>query len=99
MAPIDPQVERPLRGAGHHVTRRVRRGNSVASVGAREKALRERKITIARVAVGRRAADVEIVNRLDNRLELAAIDFGRSEERRVGKEGVSTCRSRWSTGQ
>src|SRR3546814_10593268 len=31
MAPIDPQVERPLRGAGHHVTRRVRRGNSVAS--------------------------------------------------------------------
>src|SRR3546814_13778537 len=22
--------------------------------------------------------------------------FGRSEERRVGKEGVSTCRSRWS---
>src|SRR3546814_14431200 len=23
---------------------------------------------------------------------------GRSEERRVGKEGVSTCRSRWSTG-
>src|SRR3546814_15235367 len=24
-------------------------------------------------------------------------DNGRSEERRVGKEGVSTCRSRWST--
>src|SRR3546814_17928176 len=24
------------------------------------------------------------------------IDFGRSEERRVGKECVSTCRSRWS---
>src|SRR3546814_5724574 len=23
-------------------------------------------------------------------------DFGRSEERRVGKESVSTCRSRWS---
>src|SRR3546814_14772391 len=27
---------------------------------------------------------------------LLAIDAGRSEERRVGKEGVSTCRSRWS---
>src|SRR3546814_3246657 len=27
----------------------------------------------------------------------AAVDFGRSEERRVGKECVSTCRSRWST--
>src|SRR3546814_6290558 len=26
----------------------------------------------------------------------AAMDTGRSEERRVGKEGVSTCRSRWS---
>src|SRR3546814_17323250 len=24
------------------------------------------------------------------------VDEGRSEERRVGKEGVSTCRSRWS---
>src|SRR3546814_8858240 len=46
MAPIDPQVERPLRGAGHHVTRRVRRGNSVASVGAREKALRDRKSVV-----------------------------------------------------
>src|SRR3546814_1717756 len=27
----------------------------------------------------------------------AAYDGPRSEERRVGKEGVSTCRSRWST--
>src|SRR3546814_16748795 len=26
----------------------------------------------------------------------ASIDYVRSEERRVGKEGVSTCRSRWS---
>src|SRR3546814_1793291 len=29
-------------------------------------------------------------------LELEAVDRGRSEERRVGKECVSTCRSRWS---
>src|SRR3546814_16670051 len=29
-------------------------------------------------------------------LALGAIFAGRSEERRVGKEGVSTCRSRWS---
>src|SRR3546814_20735646 len=28
--------------------------------------------------------------------DFAAIVFGRSEERRVGKECVSTCRSRWS---
>src|SRR3546814_13242753 len=26
-----------------------------------------------------------------------ATDSGRSEERRVGKDGVSTCRSRWET--
>src|SRR3546814_17515263 len=25
-----------------------------------------------------------------------SVDLGRSEERRVGKEGVSTCRYRWS---
>src|SRR3546814_19068227 len=29
-------------------------------------------------------------------LLLQVMDHGRSEERRVGKEGVSTCRSRWS---
>src|SRR3546814_11308708 len=39
---------------------------------------------------------------IDSRLEPQAIDLefidwlGRSEERRVGKECVSTCRSRWS---
>src|SRR3546814_14140308 len=29
-------------------------------------------------------------------IRLGALEAGRSEERRVGKEGVSTCRSRWS---
>src|SRR3546814_13562113 len=35
---------------------------------------------------------------LDDKLdEAACVEVGkRSEERRVGKEGVSTCRSRWS---
>src|SRR3546814_11846342 len=59
MAPIDPQVERPLRGAGHNVTRRVRRGNRVASVGARGTPLRERTTPIAPVAGGRRAETVD----------------------------------------
>src|SRR3546814_11102243 len=42
-----------------------------------------------------RFSDVEMVLR-DN-LRFSAKMFGqmRSEERRVGKEGVSTCRSRW----
>src|SRR3546814_5288877 len=31
-----------------------------------------------------------------DRVEFLAIDAQRSEERRVGKECVSTCRSRWS---
>src|SRR3546814_5926738 len=30
-------------------------------------------------------------------IDLVVEDAGRSEERRVGKECVSTCRSRWST--
>src|SRR3546814_5451337 len=34
---------------------------------------------------------------VDQRLQSAAnLDIGRSEERREGKEGVRTCRSRWS---
>src|SRR3546814_13653453 len=38
------------------------------------------------------ADDVEI----PDEIELAQLDAIRSEERRVGKECVSTCRSRWS---
>src|SRR3546814_12616552 len=37
----------------------------------------------------------ETAHRLDQYLELSVIGL-RSEERRVGKECVSTCRSRWS---
>src|SRR3546814_15952078 len=32
-------------------------------------------------------------------LQIVSSDAGRSEERRVGKECVSTCRSRWSPDQ
>src|SRR3546814_12137149 len=41
--------------------------------------------------------DFRVLNALED-LEAARINFGvfRSEERRVGKECVSTCRSRWS---
>src|SRR3546814_16668030 len=39
----------------------------------------------------------ELTQGCDKRLESCAARFGtRSEERRVGKECVSTCRSRWS---
>src|SRR3546814_10382254 len=40
-------------------------------------------------------ADVS-VNAVSHHLAFGAIDLIRSEERRVGKECVSTCRSRWS---
>src|SRR3546814_6487008 len=46
------------------------------------------------VELGDRAAAVEAVPGIDEPVMLAEI--GRSEERRVGKECVSTCRSRWS---
>src|SRR3546814_13350170 len=36
------------------------------------------------------------LNRFQMRVERETESFGRSEERRVGKECVSTCRSRWS---
>ena len=38
---------------------------------------------------------VDGINRSEGHLQYA-LDHGRSEERRVGKECVSTCRSRWS---
>src|SRR3546814_11576398 len=41
----------------------------------------------------------DVLTAMQNRLlekEILKQKFGRSEERRVGKECVSTCRSRWS---
>src|SRR3546814_14545314 len=49
----------------------------------------------ARISQQRRLVDADlIVQRLDRGQR--RIKVGRSEERRVGKECVSTCRSRWS---
>src|SRR3546814_9809787 len=39
----------------------------------------------------------ELPNQTRSSLRLPARNSARSEERRVGKECVSTCRSRWST--
>src|SRR3546814_5460842 len=52
---------------------------------------------VQRFGRGLRLAGVRLVERGDQRLRLlAAIALIRSAERRVGKECVSTCRSRWS---
>src|SRR3546814_19673796 len=49
---------------------------------------------------GDATADADLASKLffqvRRRREVVGVDMGRSEERRVGKEGVSTCRSRWS---
>src|SRR3546814_11492670 len=49
---------------------------------------------------GLRLADIPVAElgsqRLSNRLQIFAGIIARSEERRVGNECVSTCRSRWS---
>src|SRR3546814_16947199 len=55
--------------------------------------LRGAEEAIADHAVGRRDARID---RRDRRGLAGGADHVRSEERRVGKEGVSTCRSRWS---
>src|SRR3546814_14154780 len=49
----------------------------------------------AGVALDRRDVDIG-EHRRHPALGAARIERPRSEERRVGKEGVSTCRSRWS---
>src|SRR3546814_16692232 len=47
-----------------------------------------------RAMLEHRVADVLLVG---GQCEIHGLESVRSEERRVGKEGVSTCRSRWST--
>src|SRR3546814_7307221 len=47
---------------------------------------------IAHIAFGQR--DLDVAESLNGGAD--GIEAGRSEERRVGKECVSTCRSRWS---
>src|SRR3546814_18339055 len=49
----------------------------------------ERKITALEQAVTRAGGEA-------TRIGTSFAESARSEERRVGKEGVSTCRSRWS---
>src|SRR3546814_11290590 len=51
------------------------------------------------VDVSGSARDVGLEDNVSGRLDGSVArleDYGRSEERRVGKECVSTCRSRWS---
>src|SRR3546814_5375434 len=62
--------------------------------GQREPFDRDKLARSMMIALRKRQVDPErlerVVNGIVRRLE------SRSEERRVGKEGVSTCRSRWS---
>src|SRR3546814_16451444 len=53
------------------------------------------RMDLAAVTEGADAEQVEIEGRHRDAVEFL-VDGARSEERRVGKECVSTCRSRWS---
>src|SRR3546814_20608039 len=57
-----------------------------------------RRRDVAMDQLERIAVEVALAMRVRERGEHLArdVDSGRSEERRVGKECVSTCRSRWS---
>src|SRR3546814_13875874 len=76
-------------------------------IGAENDALRFRdeRLLVRPQPIGERIGLAHVASQ---RIGLAGADHGfeanpdsggiiRSEERRVGKEGVSTCRSRWST--
>src|SRR3546814_11686358 len=82
---------------GGRIERRIaREGDAAARLGdivqRPGEAFRRRRDLNARLAVG------TVVDDDDNGLDRAALlqRRPRSEERRVGKEGVLTCRSRWS---
>src|SRR3546814_12545573 len=66
---------------------------------AAEMAVPVRAELVARIAEDTARLAHAVARRLSdgaNHLTGLARGLGRSEERRVGKEGVSTCRSRWS---
>src|SRR3546814_17690411 len=64
-----------------------------ARIAARALGALDREAALERDAVGQQEAELR---RRDQQLALARQRPDRSEERRVGKECVSTCRSRWS---
>src|SRR3546814_12555258 len=65
----------------------------IADLEARNALIELQNAQMRRALYGHRA---ERSTRLIDQLELTFADAERSEERRVGKECVSTCRSRWS---
>src|SRR3546814_17387172 len=77
------------------------KGAVLKEVGSKVRAqLREGAFVELQVVVRkdwqRRPADLDDLGFCSSRPEDAHPSRGRSEERRVGKECVSTCRSRWS---
>src|SRR3546814_19923853 len=96
--------------ADHHVDRRAGPAAADSGRGAdaalvRQRPCRDGKIVMAKVTlqgVKKNYGPVRAIHGID--MEIADGEFivivgpsGRSEERRVGKEGVRTGRSRWST--
>src|SRR3546814_15210306 len=76
--------------------------NSVSQKDIEQKAAEiVQSVVGAEIAERKRRKEVRISEYVTNdapwhRVLANEVDFNRSEERRVGKECVSTCRSRWS---
>src|SRR3546814_11684591 len=87
----------PYRAAGKRRTGTVTRALDIGAIRAQVRALDYVRGTPAEVAMWREGDAEARANLAIEGMDLDADEHAlRSDERRVGKEGVSTCRSRWS---
>src|SRR3546814_12190300 len=88
--PILPRLDQPLAG------RRLRAGaDGLAGAGERARAEGTKRSRRHDLRKGRQDADPAVASGPGGKDPLTAVMENRSEERRGGKEGVSTCRTRW----
>src|SRR3546814_12350695 len=91
---LQPILVRPLSRSRYEIVAGERRWRAAQAAGLHEIPAVIRQLDDA---TGFELALVENIQRADlNPIEEAEGFQRRSEERRVGKESVSTCRSRWS---
>src|SRR3546814_19488515 len=90
VAAIQIRAPRELQSIGYHTTGDRRRDLGVLELLL---AVRQRRRSFAHLCF--ESGNALGVGAAADQVELA-LHFSRSEERRVGKECVSTCRSRWS---
>src|SRR3546814_12916571 len=103
-AVIGRNQQRVLVSSGFQIEKAAKTAEFSVCSGAAGGFGERRDGTDQRIASGYRHTRLSVAIGLGNiiflghmpRLPISFLDFHRSEERRVGKECVSTCRSRWS---